>query len=227
MTWQVEYHEALDSTMRVAAERPAWTAVVAREQTAGIGRQGHSWHSERDAGLYVSLVLPSPPGGTAVCITLALGLAAAEAIAQATGIVCDIRWPNDLMLGHRKTAGIMAQMAEEKIVAGIGINVNHTLFPPDLVEEATSLRLHAGREFSRDKVLECLLDAVESYAVLPVNEVLDLFARASSYCSGRRVTVEGVTGVTAGLDPSGFLRVRGDDGNVRVVLAGGVRAISA
>jgi BirA family biotin operon repressor/biotin-[acetyl-CoA-carboxylase] ligase len=224
VSFTVEYHETLDSTMRVAAGRPVGTAVVAGEQTAGIGRHGHSWYSEPGSGLYVSLVLGPAQSGV---LMLALGLAAQEAIAQAAGISCDIRWPNDLMLGGRKTAGILAQIQEERVVAGIGINVNHTAFPPPLDEEATSLRLYAGREFSREEILAALLPAVERYAALPQESVLDLFAHASSYASGRRVTVEGVTGVTAGLDASGYLRVRQDDGTIRVILAGGVRATGA
>ena len=74
---------------------------------------------------------------------------------------------------------------------------------------------------------DALLAAVERYIALPQEAVLDLFGRASSYASGRRVTVEGITGVTAGLDAAGYLRFRADDGTMRVILAGGVRAIGA
>ena len=73
-------------------------------------------------------------------LTLALGLATAEAIADATGIACDLRWPNDVMLGGRKVAGILVQLVDGNAIAGIGINVNHAAFPPELADEATSLR---------------------------------------------------------------------------------------
>ena len=57
------------------------------------------------------------------------------------GIACDLRWPNDVMIGHKKTAGILAQLIEPAAIAGIGVNVNHTVFPENLADEATSLRL--------------------------------------------------------------------------------------
>ncbi len=226
---RIEYFEAVDSTMRAAAACPPGTAVVAGAQTAGIGRHGHAWHSEPDAGLYVSVVLTA--GEAPPAVTLALGLAAADAIARATGIACDLRWPNDLMLGDRKVGGILVQLAGAAAIAGIGVNVNHTSFPPELAREATSLRMHAGREFSREEILACLLPSVDAFTKMLWEDgkdaILDLFSRASSYASGRRVTVEGIAGTTAGLDPLGFLRVRKDDGTITVILAGGVRATGA
>jgi BirA family transcriptional regulator, biotin operon repressor / biotin---[acetyl-CoA-carboxylase] ligase len=216
---RIDYYPSIDSTMRAAAPLPRGSIVIAGEQTAGQGRHGHSWHSERGAGIYCSIVLDPAPA-----LTLAIGLATVEAIAEATGIACDLRWPNDVMLDNKKCAGILVQLIEDKAVAGIGINVNHTEFPPDLGAEATSLRIHAGRDFSREAILTLLIGAVDRYAALPLEEILDLFTHASSYVSGRRVAVNEIQGVTAGLDPTGFLKVRQDDGTVTLILAGGVRA---
>jgi len=64
-------------------------------------------------------------------LTLALGLAAQDAIAESTGISCDLRWPNDVMIADRKVAGILVQLSGAKAIAGIGINVNHESFPPN------------------------------------------------------------------------------------------------
>ncbi len=220
----VVYYASVDSTMTAAAGLEMGAAVVADEQTEGQGRHGRSWHSEPYAGIYCSIVMRPAP-----VLTLALGLAAVEAIGSATGIVCDLRWPNDLMLDGRKTAGILVQLVDGKAIAGIGINVNHTSLPPEL--EATSLRIHAGREFSREKILADLLDAAARFAELETGEVLRLFERASSYARGRRVRVEQpggtITGTTNGLDPAGFLNVRHDDGTETLILAGGVRAASS
>jgi BirA family biotin operon repressor/biotin-[acetyl-CoA-carboxylase] ligase len=204
--------------------------VVAEEQTAGQGRHGHRWHSEAGAGLYCSLVLR--PGEAAPVITLALGMATAEAIARVTGLRPDLRWPNDVMAGERKLAGILVQMAGAALVAGIGINVNHREFPPELAGEATSLRLELGREVPREDLLAALLPAADSYCKMLKEggreAILNLFTRCSSYASGKRVVVEqaggAIRGVTAGLDPAGFLRVRRDDGSDTLILAGGVRA---
>lgn len=223
---RIDYYETTDSTMRVAATLEAGVVVIANQQTAGQGRHGHSWHSEADAGLYVSIVLsPSP------LLTLALGLAARDAISAACNLECDIRWPNDLMLDSKKCGGILAQLVDGRAIGGIGINVNHEQFPPGFATEATSLRLAAGRAFAREEILAHLLRAVDTATAFAPAQILARFTAASTYASGLRVTVDQpggiVRGVTAGLDESGFLRVRQDDGTVTLILAGGVRAARA
>jgi BirA family biotin operon repressor/biotin-[acetyl-CoA-carboxylase] ligase len=223
---QLLYFDTLDSTMRVAATCAIGAIVLADCQLAGEGRHGHAWHSEPGTGIYLSLVLPNTPA-----LTLALGVATVEAIAQATGIQCDLRWPNDLMLGGRKLAGILVQLVEGKAICGIGINVNHSRMPLELAALATSLCLHAGREFSREEILLALIPAIDSVTGEDQDTILRLFTHASSYVAGRRVTVDQpggiITGTTAGLDPAGFLKVRQDDGTDTLILAGGVRALSS
>ncbi len=220
---QVLYFESLDSTMRVAAACEPGAIVIADCQLAGEGRHGHTWHSEPGTGIYFSIVLPNTPA-----LTLALGVATVEAIAQATGIQCDLRWPNDLMLDNRKVAGILVQLVNGNAIAGIGINVNHPGFPPALAKEAISLRQHAGRELSREDILIALFPAIDAVVGEDTETILRLFAHASSYVAGKRVTVQQpggeITGTTAGLDPDGFLIVRKDDGTDTLILAGGVRA---
>ncbi|MBI2680849.1 MAG: biotin--[acetyl-CoA-carboxylase] ligase [Candidatus Solibacter usitatus] len=227
----------LASTMAEAARLAqsgcvAGTAVVADEQTAGQGRYGRSWHSEKNAGLYVSIVLrPVLAPESLPALTLALGLATAEAIARVTGLGCDLRWPNDVMLGGAKVAGILVQLQDTCFVAGIGINVNHSAFPPEIGAEATSLRLQTNREHSREQLLIALLPAVDSFVTMLAEGgrqvILDAFSRRSSYARDKRVRVDqgagNLLGTTEGLDESGFLRVRGDDGSENVILSGGVR----
>ena len=220
---RIDYYESLDSTMRAAAAVEIGAVVVANQQTAGQGRHGHAWHSEAGAGLYVSIVLKNSP-----LLTLALGLAAREAIAETCGLACDIRWPNDLLLRGRKCGGILAQLVDGRAIGGIGINVNHRQFPEGFSTEATSLRIEGGREFPREALLAALIAAVDRFTLLAPADILEQFTQASSYASGLRVTVDQpgglVHGVTAGLDDAGFLRVRQDNGTVTLILAGGVRA---
>ena len=133
---RVQWFESIDSTMIRAAGLaregcPHGTIIGADEQTAGIGRQGHLWHSEKGAGLYVSIVLRLPVEARALpVVMLALGLAVQEAIAQTTSLAPDLRWPNDVLIGGRKCAGILAQLEGNAIIAGVGINVSQTGFPP-------------------------------------------------------------------------------------------------
>ena len=219
----IDYYSTIDSTMTAAAACPPGAVVLAEEQTAGQGRHGHSWLSAAGSGIYCSIVLEPRP-----LLTLALGLAAADAIAATTGLACDLRWPNDLMLAEKKVGGILVQLVDGRAIAGIGINVNRTSFPAGLSTEATSLRLHAAHSIDATAIVIALLQAVDTFVAEPPESILRLFAHASSYAAGRRVTVHQpdgiIEGTTAGLDSSGFLIVRQDDGTDTLVLAGGVRA---
>jgi BirA family transcriptional regulator, biotin operon repressor / biotin---[acetyl-CoA-carboxylase] ligase len=223
---EIEYYPIVDSTMRVAAGRPLGSVILAEQQTAGQGRHGHSWHSEPGTGIYLSMVLRPVP-----LLTMALGLATAEAIAAATNIACDLRWPNDVLVGSKKAAGVLVQLNEGVAIGGIGINVNHATLPAELAEIATSLRIEAGQQYSREEILLALIPNIYSFAGLPEEDILRLFAQASSYVCGRRVVVEqpegAIRGVTAGLTDAGYLRVRQDDGTDTLIVAGGVRAAGA
>lgn len=242
---RIEWYGAIGSTMTeasglAAAGAAPGTVVGADEQTAGQGRHGRSWHSEPESGLYVSIILRrrfAPP--TLPVVTLALGLAAQEAIFKATGLACDLRWPNDLLIQSKKCAGILTQLESSAtiagaIIAGIGINVNHSSFPDELSGIATSLRIASGLTHSRERLLVELLGSIHTYCDLLETEgrepIIEMFARASSYVMGRRVCVDQdgcqLRGTTAGLNDSGFLILRGDDGSNRVIVAGGVRPCS-
>jgi BirA family biotin operon repressor/biotin-[acetyl-CoA-carboxylase] ligase len=234
---RVEWFASIDSTMTVASRLAgegcaSGTIVVADEQTAGIGRHGRSWHSEPGAGLYTSIVLRLPLTPDQIpLLMLALGLAARQAIAEVSGLDPDLRWPNDVLLGGRKCAGILAQMEGSAVIAGIGINVNHGSFPAEIAALATSLRLAGSRRVAREDLLLALVNAVEHFSAILASggaaEIRGHFTRASSYARGLRVRVEqdgGVLhGVTCGIDPSGFLLLRQDNGSETKILAGGVR----
>ncbi|MEO8132286.1 MAG: biotin--[acetyl-CoA-carboxylase] ligase [Bryobacteraceae bacterium] len=237
---KLHWFSVVDSTMKVACELasqgcPSGTVVGADEQTSGYGRYGRAWHSEAKSGLYVSLVLRlSIPPDSLPVVTLALGLAATEAILRATGISCDLRWPNDVMAAGKKCCGILVQLHEGVIIAGIGINVNQSAFPEELKGSATSLRIVSGAEQSREILLERLLESVDSFMEILQSEgkdaILRMFAEASSYVRGRRVVVEqgstSLEGTTDGLDASGFLFLRTNNGQRTLILAGGVRPAS-
>ncbi len=220
MTWHIQRHGTVDSTMRLAEPLPLGSVVVADHQTAGIGRHGHQWDSRPNEGLYVSLVLNPHP-----VLTLALGLAAQKAIQQVTTLHCEIRWPNDLMLGPKKLGGILVELHQDRAVAGIGINIGQRAFPPDLKQIATSLALETGLEFRRDDILEALLHHIPQQTSLTTEEVISKWEQASTWARGKRVIVDEIEGTTAGLDPRGFLLVRTETGETQTIYAGGVRAL--
>lgn len=223
MKWCIERYGVVESTMNIAAARPVGSVVVADEQTAGIGRHGNEWDSPAGAGLYVSLVL-----NPRAVLTLALGLAAQQAIRDVTALRCDLRWPNDLMLGDRKIGGILVQLVDGKAVAGLGINITQRRFAPELKEIATSLLIETGLEFRRDDLLEAVLSTISRELSRSTEDVLAKWEQASSWAWGKRVRVDmgnaELLGLTSGLDSQGFLRVRREDGVVETVYAGGVRS---
>jgi len=233
---RIEWHAELDSTMRRAGELAAeacetGTIVGADRQTAGQGRHGRAWDSQ-EGGLYFTMVLrPKVEMRDLPVVTLALGLAVADAVQMHTGLIVDLRWPNDVMVGERKLAGILTVWQDGVVLAGIGVNVGQQEFPEELRSAATSIARETSREQNRDLLLRAIAASIETQVrVLEtsgVSAVLRLFANASSYVSGKRVTVElpggSATGTTAGLTPEGFLVLRKDDGTEMTVTAGGVR----
>ena len=237
----VHWFPSVDSTMTIASQLaregcPSGTVVVADRQTAGMGRHGRSWHSEPGAGLYVSIVLRLELGSEAIpLVMLALGIGTQQAIAEVSGLAPDLRWPNDILIHEKKCAGILANAEGGAIIAGIGINVSHAGFPPDLAPLATSLRLAGAPDVSREELLAALVRSIEDSCKILTHEgpaaICEMFTHASSYAQGRRVRVDQgagfdagfMEGVTCGVNPSGFLVVRQDNGTETVILTGGVR----
>lgn len=230
------YYPILESTMieastLVSSGAEHGTVVLADEQTNGMGRLGRSWVSHAELGIYCSVLLrlKIKPGSLPLA-SLVMGLATAEAIQKSTELICDLRWPNDVLIHERKVAGILTHLTEGCIIAGIGINANQTFFPPGLRTPATSLRIESGgREQSREAILINLLEAIDSFCSMletaGPESILRAFTSASSYVLHRRVVIEetGEKGTTAGLDASGFLLVNLDRGKLERVAAGGVR----
>ena len=230
-----------DSTNRVAFElghagEPEGAVVLAEEQTAGRGRAGRAWHSERAAGIYVTLLLrPKLAPVQAPLLTMMAGLSAHSAVEAVTGLAVDLKWPNDLMIRGRKAGGILTEMHAEPalvrfVVVGIGLNVNQEKFPAELASTATSLRIETGKMQSRMELLVRLLREFQSdynrFVREGVASVVKRFGVLSSYAYGKRVRVTNGTdsylGTTAGLGPEGLLQVERDDGRVVTVIAGDV-----
>jgi BirA family biotin operon repressor/biotin-[acetyl-CoA-carboxylase] ligase len=213
---------------------PHGTVVIAEEQTAGRGRAGHTWHSEKTNGIYMTVLLRPPISPQqAPLITLVAGLAVREAILEQTGLAPDLRWPNDLLFGRKKFCGILTEMNAEQdqihfVAVGIGINVNHERIPEELSKIATSLRIETKRVQSRVEIVTRLLRHLDSYYNRFVAEgteaIVARFSEVSSYAHGKRVRIESAsetyTGTTEGLESAGLLRVRRDDGRVLPVIAG-------
>ncbi|HWC15631.1 MAG TPA: biotin--[acetyl-CoA-carboxylase] ligase [Terriglobales bacterium] len=209
---------------------------LANQQTAGRGRNGHAWYSEPGTAILVSVILrPRFSASQALWLSLMAGVAVHQAIVGLCGVSCDLRWPNDLLIGRKKVCGILTEISADGeqlrfAVIGIGINVNQRSFPSDVSNSATSLLMETGKEWSRTELLIELLEALEAeyHRALTCAAPESLLRRVediSSYVNGKPVHVDeagGYDGVTSGLDSRGFLLVRTQEGT-RTVLSGGVR----
>jgi BirA family biotin operon repressor/biotin-[acetyl-CoA-carboxylase] ligase len=244
------YFPAIGSTNDVAARlagggAPEGATVAAESKTAGRGRLGRTWYSPQGAGLYVSIVIRPDIGGRAglgvrlpaapslpAVLTLASGVALAEAIRETTGLQVEIKWPNDLVFERRKIAGILAEASAqgadlEFVILGFGVNIRPGKYPPDVAHRATSIEAELGRPIDRGLLLARALEAMsacrEALRSGEIGGVLARWRRLSPSAVGARVEWRApggaVTGRTAGLDEDGALLVeRG--GRVERVVAG-------
>ena len=170
------YHfEIIDSTNKKAAllareGAPHGTLVTADVQEAGVGRRGRSWSSEKDAGIYMSMVLrPKIDTNHASMLTLVAAMAVQKAMEQ----MCEtevpmIKWPNDIVLNKKKVCGILTELSLvgadiEFVIIGIGINVNNKAFPEEISETASSLFLELGREIDRELLITKVWDNFKLY----------------------------------------------------------------
>ena len=230
-----------DSTNRVALElghagEPEGVVVLAEEQTAGKGRAGRTWQSDRGVGIYATLLLrPRLAPVQAPLLTMMAGLSAHAAIQAQTGLAADLKWPNDLLMRGKKVGGILTEMHAEPaqvrfVIVGIGLNVNQERFSGELGATATSLRIETGKPESRLELLVRLLREFESDYNRFLHEgaagVTQKFEAVSSYVQGKRVRVtsgaQSYAGTTAGLGPEGLLQVKRDDGQLVTVISGDV-----
>ena len=204
--------------------------VVADEQTEGRGRRGRAWFSPPGSGLYVSVVLTpgaakiDPARATAV-VTLAAGVAIADGIEASTGLSAQLKWPNDLYVGRRKLAGILAEADMPAVTLGYGVNISAAAYPPEVASRATSLETELGRAGDRGLVfaetLAALSSRYEDLLAGRVDAILDAWRARAPGSIGARVawtTASGERqGITAGIDSRGALLVSVGGATERIV----------
>lgn len=200
------------------------SVVVADLQTAGRGRFGRLWSSPPGAGIYASIVL-RPALRVTPLVTIAAGVAIAEGIAAATGLHAALKWPNDLYVGARKLAGILAEGRAGHVVLGFGINVLPAAYPPEVAARATSIAGELGRHADRGLVLaECLIAVWRRYRDLAEyreRDVLDAWRVRAAPMLGKDIEWEhdGIIerGRTGGIDEAGALLMNTATGVVRII----------
>ncbi len=249
MNFTVLRYDTIGSTNTEAANQARQGAaeglcVVAERQTAGRGRHGRTWVSEKGSGLYLSIVLrPRLSMRCLPLITLMAGIAVHDTLRE-FGIRPDIKWVNDVLVDEKKISGILAETVDTTlgiaVIVGIGVNLTSRNFPDEIAEIATSVEAvltASGAKFGMPAALalENTLTGFLAYwyEILDAPEgpdaILDGWRQRSTYFSGKQVRVtisDGtITGETCGLEDNGALRVRSGDGSLNIVQAGDVERV--
>jgi BirA family biotin operon repressor/biotin-[acetyl-CoA-carboxylase] ligase len=225
--FRLELRESTGSTnddVRAAARAgaAAGLVVVAERQDAGRGRRGAAWVCPEGEGLAFSVLLrPSEPKALWPRLSLAVGLAVAEALDR-FGVAAEVKWPNDVWIRRRKVCGILVEAGDDFVVAGIGINVGVTAFPPALADSATSLAIECGEAPARPAVLAAVLERLKvreacigsrfGEVLAPLRERCALSGKPVRMLCGDAVLRGEVTGI-------------GDGGELLLRDAGGLRKI--
>jgi BirA family transcriptional regulator, biotin operon repressor / biotin---[acetyl-CoA-carboxylase] ligase len=159
------YAERCPSTQRLLGDDdPEGAVAVAEEQTEGRGRLGHVWHAPARTSLLVSVLLrPQVAPEHLPELSLVAGVAVADALAAAAAVSPSVKFPNDVLIGGKKVAGILAEASDGRVVLGIGVNVNQTAreLPEASITEPTSLRLETERLLERAPLLVEILARLE------------------------------------------------------------------
>jgi BirA family transcriptional regulator, biotin operon repressor / biotin---[acetyl-CoA-carboxylase] ligase len=213
------------------------TLLIAETQTGGKGRLGRKWFSPSGVNLYLSLILRPPIDcAQATILTLLAGIAVAQAIRERSDLTADLKWPNDVLIGEKKVAGILAELAADgqvikHLVLGIGLNVNSeaSMFSPELSKTATSLKIESGQTMSRLEMLETLVNQLERWYTVFLDQgptpILKEYSRLSRTL-GRQIQVvchdKVLKGEAVGLAPNGGIVLREENGTTITILTGDV-----
>ncbi len=221
---------AMESGLKGAAEG---TLVLAESQTRGRGRLGRDWVSPKYKGIYLSLILrPKILPSLNPVLTLLAAVSICEAIKIIAGLDAQIKWPNDILMHHKKLGGILTELNAEMdrtsfVVIGIGLNVNND--KKDLITGATSLKEQKKESINRIELLRDLLRQIEKnyieFQEKGTQAILDKW-RAFNITLGRRIKVVSqkmhLEGEAVSIDADGGLLVRKDSGLIEKVISGDI-----
>lgn len=241
---RLEIRDEVGSTQDLAfllAEHgaPDGSVAAADRQVRGRGRLGRAWESPAGAGLLASMVLrpPAAPPTSPMLLVAATAVAVAEAVERVAGVRALLRWPNDLLVGDRKLAGILVETrdfepAAPLFVLGVGVNVAQEAadFPAEIRAEATSLRIESGRAPDRGDLLAAVIEGIDAWRgrlARGDGAAVEEAYRARAAYLGRPVTAlegsERRDGVLESVSPSAGVVLRGSDGARRTLRAEHVR----
>ena len=231
----IDYQESTGSTQKIAHQlsnddAPEGTVVLAEEQVSGRGRMDRKWHSPKFTGIWMSIILrPNILPARAPQLTLLAAVAVVQAMEEVTGLVPEIKWPNDILINGRKVTGILTELQAEadrinSVIIGIGINVNQEAFPEDIEQTATSLLIEKGEPVSRTELIKSVFAQLEKlYSIYMENGFLPIKLLWESYAVsiGKKLKARTLTsvieGCALGITDDGVLKIEDKDGVIHHV----------
>ena len=228
----IHYKESVESTQKIAHQlilenAPEGTVVIAEEQSSGRGRMERKWHSPKYTGIWMSLILrPNIPLIQAPQLTLLTAVAVVQAMEEVTGLVPEIKWPNDILLNGKKVTGILTELQAEadqvhSIIIGIGMNVNQQKedFSDELKNTATSLFIEKNQKVSRSDLIKCIFTNLERLYLLyldhgffPIKMLWESYAVSIGKQIKARTLTKTIEGKALGITDEGVLELEDKDG---------------
>ncbi|WP_027408552.1 bifunctional biotin--[acetyl-CoA-carboxylase] synthetase/biotin operon repressor [Anoxybacteroides tepidamans] len=233
----IHFQEEVTSTQKIAHQlahegAKEGTLVVAELQTAGRGRMDRTWFSPKGTGVWMSLILrpPIPPQKTPQ-LTLLSAVAIAQAIQEVTGLVPDIKWPNDILMNGKKCVGILTELQADpdrvhSVIIGMGLNVNHEReqFPEEIRDIATSLAIEKGEKINRARLIQEVMLKLETlyrqylqHGFMPIKLLWEGYAISI----GKEITARTLNGTirgwARGITEEGVLILEDHDGAIHYI----------
>jgi BirA family transcriptional regulator, biotin operon repressor / biotin---[acetyl-CoA-carboxylase] ligase len=233
----VHHEESVESTQKIAhvlayEGAPEGTVIIAEEQLSGRGRMDRKWHSPKYTGIWMSMILrPNIPLPKAPQLTLLTAVAIVQGIEDITGVLPEIKWPNDILINGKKVTGILTELEAEadrinSVIIGIGMNVNQTKedFPVEIRDIATSLLLEKGEKVSRADLIKSIFTNLEKLYLLYLEEgffPIKLLWESYAISIGRKITARTLThsivGKAQGITDDGVLIIEDEQGKIHHV----------
>jgi BirA family transcriptional regulator, biotin operon repressor / biotin---[acetyl-CoA-carboxylase] ligase len=233
----IHFENEVTSTQKVAHELATsgakeGTIVVADRQTQGRGRMARTWHSPKQKGIWMSMIVkPILPLNMTPQLTLLTAVAIVQAIEELTGLHPQIKWPNDILVNKKKLVGILTELQAEadqvhSVIIGVGMNVNHAEedFPEELRKIATSIKLETGEFCDRAAIIQAILYHFEKLYLTYLEhgfKPIKLLWESYSFSLNQRLTARTLAGVkhgvSLGIDDEGVLLLKTDEGQIEKI----------